>query len=59
MRKANILAVATMVLAVVSVVTTLIRGDVAAANRGHLSAAPATQHVLTARGLTAEHFDAI
>ena len=59
MRKANILAVATMVLAVVSVVTTLIRGDVVADNRGRVSAAPAAQHVLTARGLTAQHFDAI
>jgi len=59
MRKANILAVATTVLAIVSVVTTLIRGDVTADNRGRVSAAPAAAHVLTARGLTAHRSDAI
>ena len=58
MRKVNILAIATAVLAVVTVVTGLIRGDVAAEN-GKMSAAPAAQQVLTARGLTAQHFDAI
>ncbi len=59
MRKVNILAFATTVLAVVTVVTGLIRGDVAADNRGRVSAVPPAQHVLTARGLTAQHFDAI
>ena len=58
MRKVNILAIATAVLAVVTVVTGLIRGDVAAEN-GKMSAAPTAQHVLTARDLTAQHFDAI
>ena len=58
MRKANILAIATAVLAVVNVVTGLIRGDMAA-NSNKLSAAPATQHVLTAGGLNARGSDAI
>ena len=51
MRKVNILAIATTLLAVVTVVTGLIRGDVAADNRGKLSAVPAAEHVLTAGGL--------
>ena len=42
MRKVNILAFATMLLAVATVVTALIRGDVAAEA---MSAAPAVQHV--------------
>jgi hypothetical protein len=58
MRKANILAIATAVLAVVNVITGLIRGDVAA-NGDKLSAAPAAQHLLTAGGLKARSFDAI
>jgi len=40
MRKINILAVATMLLAVATVVTSLIRGDVAA-DSSKISAAPA------------------
>lgn len=58
MRKANILAIATAILAVVNVVTGLIRGDVAA-NSNKLSAAPPAQHLLTAGGLNARSFDAI
>jgi len=58
MRKINILAMATTVLAVVTVVTGLIRGDVSASS-GKMSAAPAAQHVLTAGGLNAQRFDAI
>jgi len=58
MRKVNILAIATMVLAVVTVVTGLIRGDVAA-NSSKMSPAPAAQHVLTAGGLNTQRFDAI
>jgi hypothetical protein len=58
MRKVNILAIATTVLAVVTVVTGLIRGDVTAES-GKISAAPAAQHVLTAGGLNAQRFDAI
>ena len=58
MRKANILAIATAVLAVVNVITGLIRGDVAASG-DKLSAAPVAQHLLTAGGLKARSFDAI
>jgi hypothetical protein len=58
MRKVNILAIATTVLAVVTVVTGLIRGDVAAES-GKMSAAPVAQHVLPAGGLNAQRFDAI
>ena len=58
MRKANILAIATAILAVVNVVTGLIRGDVGS-NSNKLSATPAAQHVLTAGGLNARSFDAI
>jgi hypothetical protein len=57
MRKTNMLAIATAALAVVAVVTGLIRGDVPANSK--LSAAPAVQHVLTAGGLNTHHFDAI
>ncbi len=53
MRNVNILAIATTVLAAITVVTGLIRGDVAA-NSGKMSAAPAAQHVLTASGLNAQ-----
>ena len=58
MRKVNILAIATMVLAVVSVVTELVRGDVAPDN-SRISAAPAVQHVLTAGGMNAHRLDPI
>jgi hypothetical protein len=58
MRKVNILAIATMALAVVSVVTELVRGDVAPGN-SKITAAPAVQHVLTAGGLNAHRFDPI
>ena len=58
MRKVNILAFATMLLAVATVVTGLIRGDVAV-DSGKMSAAPAAQHVLAAGGLNAHRFDAI
>ena len=59
MRKVNILAMATTLLAVITVVTGLIRGDVSASS-GKMSAAPAAaQHVLTAGGLNAHRFDAI
>jgi hypothetical protein len=58
MRKISIFAVATMLLAVATVVTSLIRGDVAA-DSSKISAAPAVQHVLTANGLKTRRFDAI
>lgn len=58
MRKVNILAIATTVLAAVTVVTGLIRSDVAAES-GKMSAAPVAQHVLTVSGLKAQRFDAI
>lgn len=58
MRKVNILAFATMLLAVAAVATSLIRGDVAA-DGSTVSAAPAVEHFLTAGGVNARHFDAI
>jgi hypothetical protein len=58
MRKVNFLAFATMLLAVVTVVTSLIRGDVAV-DSSKISVSPAAQHVLTAGGLNTHHFDAI
>jgi hypothetical protein len=58
MRKVNILAMATTVLAVVTVVTGLIRGDVSTSS-GKMSAATAAQHVLTTGRLNAQRFDAI
>jgi hypothetical protein len=58
MRKINILAVATMLLAVATVVTSLIRGDVAV-DGSKMSAAPAVDHVLTAGGLNTRLFDAL
>ena len=58
MRKINILAMATTVLAVVTVVTGLIRGDVSASS-GKMSAAPAAPHVLAAGDLNAQRFDAL
>jgi hypothetical protein len=56
MRKTTILAVATAVLAIVTVVTDLIRAD--AGPTGKVSANPAVQ-VQTAGGLTPKTFDAI
>ena len=58
MRKVNILAFATILLAVVTVVTSLIRGD-ALAGSDKMSAAPAAQQVLTADGLNVRRFNAI
>jgi hypothetical protein len=58
MRKVNILAFATMLLAVATVIIGLIRGDVAV-DSSKMSAAPAVQHVLTASYLNTHRFNAI
>ncbi len=58
MRKTSILAIATAALAVVTVVTDLIRTDVKAIT-SKMSAATAVHQVQTASGLNAKSFDAI
>lgn len=58
MRKITILAIATAALAVVTVVTDLIRADVNAVS-SRMSAATAVHQVQTANGLNAKIFDAI
>jgi hypothetical protein len=58
MRKTTILAIATAALAVVTVVTDLIRADVETISK-QVSAATAVQQVQTASGLNAKSFDAI
>ena len=58
MRKTTILAIATAVLAIVTVVTDLIRADAGPAS-SKVSAAPVVQQVLTLGGLNTKRFDAI
>ena len=58
MRKITILAIATAALAVVTIVTDLIRADVHAIS-SKMSAATAVHQVQTASGLNAKSFDAI
>lgn len=58
MRKTTILAIATAALAVVTVVTDLVRAD-AGAISSKVSANPVVQQVQTVSSLNAERFDAI
>ena len=58
MRKTTIFAIATAALAVVTVVTGLVRADTGA-KISNVSASPVAQQVQTAGGLNAKSFDAI
>ena len=58
MRKTTILAIATAALAVVTVVTDLIRADMSAKS-SKVSVNPVVQQMQTAGGLNAKSFDAI